>query len=73
MKELGRREEFHNRLREEWRAEDERAEQQRRRHEATREKKTSRQEVVEEMKEKKTFNEANQVSKISSKRSVITV
>ncbi|XP_046845537.1 trichohyalin-like [Xenia sp. Carnegie-2017] len=52
MKELGRREEFHNRLREEWRAEDKRAE--RRRHEATRGK-TSRQKEVEEMKEKKTL------------------
>ena len=51
MKEHERREEFHERLREEWRTEDERAEHLRRQSEANREMQTKRQQEVERAKD----------------------
>lgn len=51
MVEHGRREEFHDRLREEWRNEKERAERLRRRSEAIREKEEIRQRQAERAKD----------------------
>jgi hypothetical protein len=51
MKEHERREDFHERLREEWRTEDERAENHRIRSEASREKQSVRQQKAHRAKE----------------------
>ena len=51
MKEHERREDFHERLREEWQTEDERAENHRRRSEVSREKQSVRQQKAHRAKE----------------------